>query len=80
MQWANVIAAYSWGSGDAVSPSGGQGQSSGRGPGGNSPESTEDLAFFNIKNRLKNHLCCALFCVLLCVLNSERQLISVGFA
>ena len=38
------------------------------GPGDEGPGSTEDLAFYNIKNRLKNHLCCAFFCVLLCVL------------
>ena len=57
----------------------------GSGGGGEGPGSTEDLAFYNIKNRLKNHLCCAFFCALLCVLlcslntglNSERQLILV---
>ena len=37
-------------------------------PGAEGPGSTEDLAFYNIKNRLKNHFCCAFFCVLLCVI------------
>ena len=68
LQLPKVIAAYSWGSGGAVSPSAGRGQSPGGGPGDEGPGSTEDLAFYNIKNRLKNHLCCAFFCVLLCVL------------
>ena len=63
-----VIAAYSWGSGDAVSSPASPGQSLGGGPGGEGPGSTEDLAFYNIKNRLKNHLCCAFFRVLFCVL------------
>ena len=55
-----VIPAYSSGSGGAVSPS--------AGPGDQGPRSTEYLAFYNIKNRLKNYLCCAFFCMLLCVL------------
>ena len=51
-----------------VSPPAGLGQSLDGGPRGEGPASTEDLAFYNIKNRLKNHLCCAFFFVLLCVL------------
>ena len=54
----------------------GSGQNRGGGPGGEGPGSTEDLAFYNIKNRLKNHFYIAL-CSLNTGLNSERQLILV---
>ena len=50
------------------SPPVGPGQSTGGGPGSEGLRSTEDLAFYNIRDRLKNHLCCVFFCVLLCVL------------
>ena len=41
------------GSGGAVSPPAGPGQSLGGGPGGEGPGITEDLAFYNIRNGQK---------------------------
>ena len=42
------------------------------GPGGEGPGSTEDLAFYNIQNRLKKSpVLCILLCIALCFLNTD---------
>ena len=46
---------YSCGSGGAVSPPAGPGQSPGGGPGGKVPRSSEDPAFCNTKKRSKTY-------------------------
>ena len=66
--WERSCQSHTAGSGGTEAPSVAPGQNPSGGPGGEGPGSTEILAFYNIKNRLKNHLCCAFFCVLLCII------------